>query len=64
MTEQAKQVRNVASVTEAGALNQSKLNEICEHLDELRSLWSKLEVGQSIAVRWPDLAVITEDFSF
>jgi hypothetical protein len=64
MTEQAKQVRNVASVTEAGALTQSKLNEICEHLDELSSLWSKLEVGQSIAVRWPDLAVITEDFSF
>lgn len=64
MAEQAKQVRNVASVRESGALNQRKLNEICEHLDELSSLWSKLEVGQSIAVRWPDLTVINEDFSF
>lgn len=38
------------------ALNQRKLDEICRHLDELSSQWSNLKVGQSFAVRWPDLA--------
>ena len=64
MTQQAKEVRDVASPRELGALNRSKLDEICKHLDELSSHWSKLEIGQSMAVRWPDLAVATEDFSF
>ena len=41
------------------ALNQSKLDEICRHLDELSSQWSNLKVGQSFAVRWPDLAIAT-----
>ena len=39
-------------------LNERKLDEICKHLDELSSHWSNLEVGQSIAVRWPDLAIV------
>lgn len=64
MAQQAKEVRDVANVKELGALNPSKLAEICKHLEELSSHWSKLEVGQSIAVRWPDLAVTTEDFTF
>lgn len=66
MAQQAKEVRDVASAREIGALNKSKLDEVCKHLDELSSRWSKLEVGQSMAVRWPDLAVATdpEDFSF
>ncbi|HKV32811.1 MAG TPA: hypothetical protein VJP89_00670 [Pyrinomonadaceae bacterium] len=65
MSQQAKEVRDVASARELGALNRSKLDEICKHLDELSSVWSQLEVGQSMAVRWPDLAVSTdpEDFS-
>ena len=57
MAQQAKEVRDVASDAEFQALNQKKLNEICEHLDELSSYWSKLKVGQSMAVRWPDLAI-------
>jgi hypothetical protein len=60
MAPQAKQVRDVATEKERVALNQSKLAEICKHLDELSSYWSKLKVGQSIAVRWPDLAVATD----
>lgn len=54
---QGKEVRDVA-VTDLPELNQKKLNEICEHLDELSSYWSKLEVGQSMSVRWPDLAIL------
>lgn len=60
MAPQAKQVRDVATLRELGMLSQSKLSEICKHLDVLSSYWSKLEVGQSLAVRWPDLAVATE----
>jgi hypothetical protein len=60
MAQQAKQVRGVAAVRELTALNQNKLAEICEHLDTLSSHWSRLEVGQSMAVSWPDLAVATD----
>lgn len=58
MAQQAKEIRDLASDAELQALNQKKLNEICEHLDELSSFWSKLKVGQSMAVRWPDLAIL------
>jgi hypothetical protein len=43
---------------ELPALNQKKLDEIFEHLDALSSCWSRLEVGQSMSVRWPDLAIL------
>lgn len=59
MTQQTKQVRDVAGAMELSTLDQSKLDEICEHLDHLSSHWSSLEVGQSIAVRWPDLEIVT-----
>lgn len=59
MEKQAKQVRDVARDAELPMLTERKLDEICEHLDELSSHWSSLEVGQSIAVRWPDLAIVT-----
>ena len=55
MAKQAKQVRETAGDEELEILNERKLDEICEHLDHLSSQWSSLEVGQSIAVRWPDL---------
>ena len=58
LAQQAKEVRDVARDAELQALNQKKLDEICEHLDELSSYWSKLKVGQSMAVRWPDLAIL------
>lgn len=60
MAQQAKQVRDVAAARERTALTQSKLAEICKHLDELSSHWSRLEVGQSIAVCWPDLAIASD----
>ena len=59
MAKQAKQVRDVARDAELPLLTERKLDEICKHLDDLSSHWSSLEVGQSIAVRWPDLAVVT-----
>ena len=58
MKQQAKEVRDVAGDSELAALNQKKLNEICEHLDELSAYWSRLEVGESMAVSWPDLAIL------
>ena len=57
MAAQAKHGRGISSGTGLRVLNERKINEICQHLDELSSEWSRLEVGQSMAVRWPDLAV-------
>jgi hypothetical protein len=60
MTKQATQVRDTATTGELRALSKKRIDQICEHLDELGARWSKLEVGQSIAVRWPDLAVSSD----
>ena len=49
--------RRVRSETMA-SLNQSKLDEICEHLDQLSAHWSSLKVGESMAVEWPSLAIV------
>ena len=57
--QQAKQVRDVARDDELSALTDKKMDEICKRLDELSSHWSSLKVGESIAVRWPDLAIVT-----
>ena len=59
MTEQAKQIRAVGPANESYTLNERKLAEICKHLDELSAHWSRLKVGQSIAVQWPDLTIQT-----
>ena len=63
MAKQAKQVRDVAGDAELPMLTGRRLDEICKHLDNLSSHWSSLEVGQSIAVRWPDLAIVTSPTS-
>ena len=57
MAQQARQIRDAFSATELRALNERKLDEICKHLDELSSHWGRLEIGQSMAVSWPDLAI-------
>jgi hypothetical protein len=57
MVTQATHLREVAQASELQALSEKKLEEICRHLDELSSAWSKLKVGQSVAVRWPDLTI-------
>ena len=59
MAKNAAQVTNATDPAELRALDQKKLNKIFIHLDELSSHWSKLEVGESMAVRWPDLAIVT-----
>lgn len=59
MAQQAKEVRNTGGATELRTLNQRKLDEICKHLDELSAQWSSLKVGESMAVAWPDLAMVT-----
>ena len=59
-TQQAKAVRHTTSDTELRTFNQRKLDEICRHLDQLSSQWSSLKVGESMAVAWPDLAIVTD----
>jgi hypothetical protein len=58
MSKQAKEVRQTAGASELRTLDQRKLDEICEHLDQLSAQWSSLEVGQSMAVEWPSLAIV------
>ncbi len=58
MAKQARQIRELSPPTELRALSEQKLEEICGHLDELSSHWSRLKVGESMVVRWPDLAVL------
>ena len=60
MAQQAKQVREVTSAKELRRLDETTLADICRHLDELSSHWSKLNIGEAMTVRWPDLAVSTE----
>lgn len=53
-------VREIGGIKKSSVLTETKLDEICEHLDHLSSHWSSLAIGESLAVRWPDLAVVTE----
>lgn len=57
MAQQAREVRQTANVKEQRVFNQRKLDEICKHLDEVSSHWSRLKVGESMSVRWPDLTI-------
>jgi hypothetical protein len=57
MADQATSVHGTATAHELRNLNQKKLDEICQHLDQLSARWSSLKVGESMAVRWPDLSV-------
>ena len=60
MSQQAKQVRQETSAKELRRLDETTLADICRHLDELSSYWSRLNIGEAMTVRWPDLAVSTE----
>ena len=63
MARQASQIRSIAPAKEMRALNE-KIEQICRHLDELSSHWSRLGIGESMAVRWPDLAVSSNTAAF
>jgi len=60
MSQQAKQVRKETPAKELRRLDETTLAEICRHLDELSSHWSRLNIGEAMTVRWPDLAVSVE----
>ena len=60
MAKQAMEVVDAASATDRRVLNATKLDEICKHLDQLSSHWLRLRVGESMAVRWPDLAIVAD----
>ena len=53
-------VRKTGGIKKPSDFTEIELDEICEHLDQLSSHWSSLAVGESVAVRWPDLAVGTK----
>jgi hypothetical protein len=57
MSDQAASVRGAADAHELQALDHRKMDDICDHLDQLSARWSRLEVGESMAVGWPDLSV-------
>jgi hypothetical protein len=42
-------------------LSQDKLKQIFHHLDELSLYWSRLNIGDSMKVHWPDLSVSPVD---
>jgi hypothetical protein len=56
MNDEAIHLRRIASSNEMKGMNE-KLDQICQHLDELSAHWSQLAVGESMTVRWPDLVV-------
>jgi|SRR5215216_3013446 len=58
MAQQVRQIRDTLSATELRVLNERKLDQICQHLDQLSSHWGRLEIGQSMAVSWPDLSIV------
>jgi len=60
MSQQAKQARKETPAKELRRLDETTLAEICRHLDELSSHWSRLNIGEAMTVRWPDLAVSVE----
>ena len=43
------------------AFSEHKLEQIFHHLDELSLYWSRLNVGESMTVQWPDLSVSPDD---
>ena len=43
------------------AFSEHKLEQIFHHLDELSLYWSRLNVGESMTVQWPDLSVSSDD---
>jgi hypothetical protein len=57
---QQKQVRQETPAKELRKLDDKTLADICQHLDELSSYWSRLNIGEAMTVRWPDLAVSIE----
>lgn len=42
-------------------LSEDKLKQIFHHLDELSLYWSRLNIGDSMTVHWPDLSVSPVD---
>jgi hypothetical protein len=61
MRDTANHIRSIAPLDEMRRLDEKALTRICRHLDELSSHWCLLDVGESVAVRWPDLVVVTRN---
>ena len=59
MRDGANHIRSIAPREEMRCLHDA-LTRVCRHLDELSSHWSLLSVGESITIRWPDLAVLAQ----
>ena len=56
MAEQMHHIRRSMDDDELEKLD-NKMDQICRHLDTLSACWHKVEVGKSMGIRWPALAV-------
>jgi hypothetical protein len=54
---QAQQVRATCSPAETVSFTREVIERICRRLDAISRLWSELELGEAVAVSWPDLSV-------
>lgn len=55
MAAQAQQVRDTCSPAELAAFTEDATERICRRLDQISALWANLEVGEAVAVSWPEL---------
>jgi hypothetical protein len=54
MAPEAAHVRSTQPAAEREALNDAMFDRICARLDDLASRWSRLAIGESLLVPWPD----------
>ncbi len=55
MAAQAQQVLNTCPLAEAAAITEPLIERVSRHLERISALWSLLDVGEAIAISWPDL---------
>ncbi len=55
------QAKSISKRPGSPGLSEDKLKQIFHHLDELSLYWSRLNIGDSMTVQWPDLSVSPVD---
>jgi hypothetical protein len=55
------QAQSISKRPASPRLSEDKLEQIFHHLDELSLYWSRLNIGDSMTVQWPDLSVSPVD---
>jgi hypothetical protein len=55
------QTKRISKRAASPRLSEDKLKQIFHHLDELSLYWSRLNIGDSMTIQWPDLWVSPVD---